>query len=343
MTKERFSWSSLSEARGELYGFSIIWIMLFHCYHGQIESFTHTAPFHWLGTLIQYGNMGCEVFILMSGISLYFSYHRNPDIKLFYLKRMKRLLLPVIIIWWPFWTYLYLVHKMKLVNLLRSFSFFRLFIDGNGNIWFVTMLIICYLAYPLLYHLLCKDRKKGGIILLILLCVSFVGNRVLRQYNPEYYEYIEILLHRLPSFFIGCWLGPWVFEKKESSGWLIPIAFMVVLIGFSAVHHGHMIEITRRTVYIPTGLAFTMLMAWLFTTFRQKHISAFLRFFGKISLECYLAHMMLIKVYDRQLFFYRNVPNSRLRYLGVLAAATLLAWAVNFVLSLPGRRKKKTT
>ena len=343
MTNKKFSWGSLSEARGELYGFSTLWIMLFHSYLCGIEHFTKGAAFHWLDELIQYGNMGCELFILLSGVSMYFSYHKTPEALPFYRKRLNRLYLPVWIIWGPYWILSFSQGRMSLSELLLNFSFLRFFIDGHGNIWFLCLMLICYLAYPLLYRLLCGGWKKGLFWTVVLCTLSTLLLYFVKQRFPGYYEDTEILWHRVPVFFIGCFLGPFVYNKKETGGWLILVSLFGVVSGFDLMIRGHLEHFWFRSAYLPTGFCLLVLLAFIFTAMPVKPLSAVLRFFGKISLECYLAHMMLLRLYDRNLFIYKYVSNSRGRYLGLLLTAVVLAWAVNFVLSLPGRRKKKTT
>ncbi len=91
MNKKIFELKDISLARAFLYGFAILWIMFFH------SNFVCTNPvLSWIKT---HGNCGVDIFFLLSGISLYFSYTKNRDPKRFYKNRFKRVL--------PYFIFLY--------------------------------------------------------------------------------------------------------------------------------------------------------------------------------------------------------------------------------------------
>ena len=74
----------ISHARAFIYCFAILWIMLFH------SSFPFRTPVMlWLQ---DHGNCGVDIFFLLSGVSLYFSYSKNKNAKKFYANRLYRTL-----------------------------------------------------------------------------------------------------------------------------------------------------------------------------------------------------------------------------------------------------------
>ena len=61
--------SQLSAYRNEIYGASILWIMLFHGYLVEVEYFKNVPVLKYLGFFLDCGNMGVEIFLFMSGIT----------------------------------------------------------------------------------------------------------------------------------------------------------------------------------------------------------------------------------------------------------------------------------
>lgn len=88
----------VSRYRGEIYGFLILWIMLFHGCILDVYFFSDVPVLKYAGIFINHGNAGVESFLLLSGISLYYSFQRNRDIGQYVQKRFLKVYLPVLII-----------------------------------------------------------------------------------------------------------------------------------------------------------------------------------------------------------------------------------------------------
>lgn len=93
----------ISKYRNELYGIAIILILLFHFagthvnHYGPIgaDSFLFVA----ISSFEKYvGSVGVELFVFLSGMSMYYSYTRNSRLLSFYSKRYQRILIPYIYI-----------------------------------------------------------------------------------------------------------------------------------------------------------------------------------------------------------------------------------------------------
>ena len=80
------TWGLLSKWRNELYGISILWIMLFHLIvEGRINFKINTA----IHNIISHGNFGVDIFLFLSGASLYFSLQKNSSIVSFFKKELR--------------------------------------------------------------------------------------------------------------------------------------------------------------------------------------------------------------------------------------------------------------
>ena len=69
--KKLFELNDISTYRAELMGWAIVWIMMLHFTFNQIKP---------LGFIAQYGFAGVEIFMLVSGLGLYYSLEKNNKI-----------------------------------------------------------------------------------------------------------------------------------------------------------------------------------------------------------------------------------------------------------------------
>ena len=95
----QITWGNLSKYRREIMGFACLWIMFFH---NLFDWPTVTRPIQLIAS---YGNSGVELFLLMSGIGLYYGYRPESKLGDFLLKRFVRLFIPYIIFVVPFWAW----------------------------------------------------------------------------------------------------------------------------------------------------------------------------------------------------------------------------------------------
>lgn len=87
MTKNKiFEWGWLSKYRGELFGIAAIMIILHHLTIRNLGVLTNPYMF-----IRVQGAMGVDIFLMLSGIGLYFSY-TSCSLKEFYFRRFKRII-----------------------------------------------------------------------------------------------------------------------------------------------------------------------------------------------------------------------------------------------------------
>ncbi len=300
----RFKLDIVSKYRNPIYGVSIVWIMIFHAagLDNVDYSFGHES-LNFLAEFINVGNIGVDIFLFLSGVCLYFSFHKNPDIYAFIKKRFARLYVPAIVIFIAYWTY-QLVVSGDWGSYVLSLSLLAFWFGGDGVIWFVAAILIMYLLYPYIYHFL-FDAKHSFVRLLILLAVSYLIIFALAQVAPEFYDRAEIALTRFPVFFIGCWAGKFVYEKREvHPAWFILVVVAAVFaVGYKMSEQIPSIFV-MRVDYLVGGISLAFLLGGIFhglsLLHRKTHksvLAAFFGFFGAFSLELYLSHMMCNRVY----------------------------------------------
>lgn len=336
--------ADISKYKGEIYGISILWIVLFHATAMLKLHFDFgLAILKPLDAFIGYGNMGVEVFLFCSGIFLYFSYFRNPDVLVFIKKRLQRLFWPVVIITGLFWVYkyLYLAHDTSLF--LSKLTMMDFWVSGDQQIWFVACILVCYLIYPYIYSYLFESKLLNCFMrLLILLAMTALLTLVLRSTYPDVYKNIEIALTRFPVFFIGCYCGKLVYEKKTLPAYVYALCFVLVIFAFVILELNVFSGVWRRWFYMVGGIPMTFVLVWILNLLNCKWLNKVFAFFGTISLNLYISHIMVIKLYQMSLF----IEHKRLlHYLVLMVLFVLIAYLAELLIVLitKGRKKKKAT
>ena len=74
--------ANMSRFRGELMGAAMLFIILFHVALPREDAFYG---------LRRMGNVGVDMFLFLSGIGLWFSWAKNPDVKRFFIRRYLRI------------------------------------------------------------------------------------------------------------------------------------------------------------------------------------------------------------------------------------------------------------
>lgn len=294
--------SLISKYRTHIMGFAILWIMWFHSpYIGKSEvwHFIHNIGFY-----------GVDMFLLVSGLGLYFSMRKSKSIGEFYLKRAIRILpayLIVTICWYAFYKP-EIPFTDKLLSIL-GVNYFR----GNVAVnprpeyfdWFLPTLFVLYLLTPLYDKLFQKASVKWKFTFLCmmispLLCIIFykTGQQVL--YGSTV---------RIAIFLVGYWIGWFLYEKKEESkgSWMVHLA---LLFGGIALVYYIQTYIKNPTVFwglncYPALMAAPALCVLLGTLFylAEKYLMIvgkiiLIPFYvcGRYSLEIYLFHQRLIEI-----------------------------------------------
>lgn len=224
------NWGLLSKYRDELYGISIIWIILFHGL--EIKKTTLPKVISFLDPIIRHGNCGVEVFLFLSGVCLYFSLKKNFSIKSFYIKRLKRILLPFLLIDGVYWLYFCIYLKRDVLAFVKNISFYSFWIGKDKMVWFIALVLVLYLIYPLIFRVV--DNNKYSLwIISVLIIASYVGCACLRCYFPKWFSAVEIALTRIPVFLIGCYVGRLVYEKKPISIFIKILTCIFFIYGLS--------------------------------------------------------------------------------------------------------------
>ena len=231
----QISWNILSKYRNEIYGISILWIILFH-----VINLKHTAlsrEFKALNGLIHHGNIGVEIFLFMSGICLYYSMKNNKDILCFYKKRLVRIYVPLLLIYGSYCTYICIIKNNDILQLIKNITFYSFWFEGNIAVWFIALIIPLYILYPLIFKFILENESINRLLYIMLMCVGvYIFCYTFKILDPYYFKRIEIGLTRIPIFLLGCYCGILCYEGKLISGKIRLLSFLILIYGIGYFH-----------------------------------------------------------------------------------------------------------
>ncbi len=333
LTLKTFSLDILSKHRNALFGIAILWIMLFHGYifGSYLGGWGKDNP---INAFIRFGNVGVDIFLLLSGMGLYFSFAKRQDVYPFLKRRLSRVLPSVLIISGAFWLIFYVIRSGDIAGFLQRITLLRFWLRGDTNIWYVSFILVAYFIYPYLYHYL-FDKGKALVRCGVAIAGIIVLNMIVMYVYPSFYNNVEIALTRFPVFIFGCYFGKLVYEKKRISiWWALPLVGGALAFWFldaRGVIGGPISRYLMGVAGVCFALTFALLLELLGKSVIAKALSKFFDFFGWMSLELYLAHLALRALYIE--YIAGSVENGRLsQYLLVILAASIISAAVRLLL-----------
>ena len=334
--EKKYNLSIISQYRGALFGLSIISIIVFHYFNDVMRWRRHDVIYKMARIYYQmFGSISVEIFLFLSGVGLYFSMSKNPDIKFFYEKRLKRVAIPYVlwgVFYWAFRDFLLTGEEFgQYVSDLTLFSFWE---TGKRTFWFIAFILLAYLAFPFLFRMMnreIKGRHAQGLIC-ALICVVWVAFcSLLDLLNHEHYDLIEVALSRLPIFVIGIWYGKKI-RNKEKFGAVenILTVFGLALIALKILLIKDVIDVDfklhNRFLACFFSISLLFLLCCLLERLHSAKLNKVLTFIGTYSLELYLTHVSI-----RGVFMLCGIRTHRLI---ILLSYLLLSAVFSFLLHL---------
>ena len=196
-------------AQAEKLGVQILLIMAFH----YTEDLSNAAD-HFNGPAQVFydyiGSSGVDMFLMISGLGLYYSWKRNPDAGAFYRKRLTRVLVPYVAVALVGWIWFDFVHSdAGVVRFLADIAFVTFFTDGVKWFWYIAVCLICYVLFPLVFAVVDGTRNVAAAwVRTLALCAAAVLVAVaLYRFAPSFYDNVDLIVNRIPCFIFGALLG----------------------------------------------------------------------------------------------------------------------------------------
>ena len=292
----KFNLEAISTYRNEIYGLSIFWVMLFHMCESHYFPALENAPiYNHLMIILGMGNMGVDVFLFLSGICLYFSFTREPDTYAFIRKRVARIMYPVCLTSMLLWIRYLVMHRISVWGFINRVFLIQYWVDGDRQIWYISLIMLLYLAYPYIYQYMFKKKDDRSLVLraIIMIGAIVIITIGLALEYPKVYDAIDLALPRVPIFLTGCIVGKFVYERRKISA-VIPLGIIVVFVaGYNLTNKWNIYQdYAERYIYWIGGLAVAFLLAILFS-YTPKWFNHIWSKWGILSLEIYLTQIVI--------------------------------------------------
>lgn len=298
MPQKAIHTADISLHRNEIMGIAILLVMLFHGF---------VAPGSSFYGLKRMGNVGVDIFLLLSGIGLWFSWHSHPSLKHFLFRRYLRVYPTWLLLAGAFYTYQY-THNGKLSgDLWNLFGDITLHLDfwrsGDLTFWYIPALMVLYLLAPFYIKAITHNRLYVWLpIVALVWCIAVTW--ITPLHNA--FKHLEIFWSRIPIFFIGINLGVWVQNKRELPSSTYPLLAVVfasslaVAWALEQYRYGTYPLFINRMLYVPITVSGVLLLNALLNH-AHNTLKSLLAFLGSISLELYLIHLHFVLVPLQQL------------------------------------------
>lgn len=306
--------------RNQIYGFSALWILFFHINN----HFPVNIPI--INSFLKVGNCGVDVFMFLSGYCLTVSYQKKPDLKVFYKKRITRLLIPYLLISIPYYIYknytttAFMDGSFNLSGFIKDLFGYSFWFEGSRTTWFVHAIIIMYIFFPLFYNII----KKNIIFAISLLIFSYLFI-VLSYLCFSNHHLFSIAICRFPVFIVGMLFFKYNIGLTINNNKRYIILFILYLALFIFVFpiRKHIPVTLLWLFYITFTIPIIYIIEYISEKIKKNGICSFV---GLFSLEIYLIHVMILNILN-----WHNYINKFSFYLYILVPllAIFLSWIVS--------------
>ena len=258
---------------------------------------------------------------------------KDNSILNFYKKRLIRIYAPLLLICGVYWGY---ANIIKQGNIGRFFSNITMHSFWGGNdkqVWFIALILVLYIIYPFIYKLLERDECGWYIAALILLVYAWCYFHNIMWH--KHYMATEIALTRIPVFLLGCYVSKLVYEDRDIKPTMIIgiVCFLVAGLLYYELHPFSLVK-SYRTPYLFVGPSIAVCCAYLLGVLKKRWLNKALTFFGSISLELYLSHIILRKFFMVSDYYIKTkVNHNYYNYVWfVVIGAIIISYVVNWLI-----------
>lgn len=280
MNKRLFGLQDVSRARNYIYGAAIVWIVFFH------SGFSlKTKLFE---TIKSYGDCGVEIFFLLSGICLFYSYSKDENTLAFYKRRLAKILPPYLIVYGIVFVILDVVDSFNLGQFILDYTLLDFWLHGLGRApWFVAAIIVFYAFYPLIYRIFFKAEKYN----ILKVSIFFASVCLLIVILVIFCPHLNIFAARIPVFIVGCLLGRTVYNDFDVKFRHL-LVLALFLIGTYALFGFVNIWWLRNVFFLTLSMSLILILSQIYK-FSNRFIPLLNKpflFLGNLTLEIYLCH-----------------------------------------------------
>jgi peptidoglycan/LPS O-acetylase OafA/YrhL len=199
--------------------------------------------------MIHLGGIGVILFLIASGAALTYNQHNFNCVKnilIFYYKRLVRVYpamwLTILFTFLLLPSFFKNIDYQKLVEEMTGFYYYfnKDIPTINSSLWFIGLIVILYILYPLLYYIIRKYRYYGFIIIFTI----SMATHIYLYNNPGFFGYNSLfyfgVIPNLWAFCLGIFImSIKVYPKFESKHFIIKelsnLSFYIYLLQFAII------------------------------------------------------------------------------------------------------------
>lgn len=289
------------------------------------------------------GHFGVDMFVLLSGMGLYYSFQKDNNIKHFYTKRLIRIL--------PFYCFINVLYLLtpsyagnnNIWEILATITTVGYWFDYGYCDWFIPHLLLMYFSFPLFNYLISKFDNKINIVLVLLAWLVIWGIPISNDlFFRAAFRWIE--------FPLGIILGKSLYSKRDLLDIKSYMMVFVAVIGFllSIFFYVKFSDSNLRVfdqplylkgyIYMPyflivIGFCYVLSVFFEYCSYCIKAKKLLLwggQIVGRMSLELYLVHIWFVS-YACVIYQQTRLTSMSLILLGIFI---LFSFPVAYVLHL---------
>ena len=149
---------NISKYRTQLMGIAAFWVLAHHMF---TELYT-TVSIPIVTQIFARGNIGVDMFLVVSGMGLYVSITKRNNVMEFYQKRIIKVIIPWLLMSIPYWIFIYILQENSdFIDFFKDLLGISFWTEGVSTTWYVEFVIILYLLYPCLLYTSPSPRDRG--------------------------------------------------------------------------------------------------------------------------------------------------------------------------------------
>lgn len=280
---------------------AIFAVVLLHCAAGVVSMSPFGSQSWWVGNLYDALVRWCvPVFVMISG-ALLLDTAKNDSIKTFYIKRMSRILIPIL-----FWSAFFLLYTDLIAiaegSALQIDDFLEMIIHGVPyyHMWFLYMILSLYLFTPFFRKMIVVlSEKEINLLIFLLFLFSAINSLAAKFGLVDSKLFVNWFLSYLPYYFLGYFIrtSDRCGSKRFWIG-LFCIAVVPTILGYYFFAKNGIIE---ASLYIYDYLSITVILMSISIFYLLKGITKpfinknVTRTTASLTLGVYLVHPLILE------------------------------------------------
>ncbi len=345
--RETLTYEIVSKYRNVLMGIATLSVLIFHFTDDcRIYKYNFEGIIQFFNRYIS--STGVDIFLFLSGFGLYYAWKKNNNYKTFITKRLKKIIIPYLLIAIPaFIIKNIFIKNLGVLSVLEGVSFYTFFTTGDNWYWYILMIAICYLIYPWIFEIVEENKTKIKSQTTMIGVFTFITviAMLLQQNNASLFSKINIMVLRFPVFVLGSFIGRASYEKRPiGKEW---IAFGIISLICVTLRETNKIMLVRYVLgALNLFIVFMIMKAFEFLArhkLKLTFVKKILEWFGKYSLELYLTHVTV-----RSIMCNLGYRTCRIRYYLLMVVISIVLSIIikkitDLIIKLLETRKKEVS